>query len=44
MREYDQLRMYLFGLPETGSKFKALGYLDVIAPVPKAKKKNKKRR
>ena len=44
MREYDQLRVYLLGLPETGSKFKALGYLDIIAPIPKAKKKNKKRR
>lgn len=44
MREYGKLRMYLLGLPETGSKFKALGYLDVIAPIPKAKKKHKKRR
>ena len=41
---YDELRVYLLGLPETGSKFKALGYLDVIAPVHRAKKKNKKHR
>jgi hypothetical protein len=44
MREYDQLRIYLYGLPETGSKNKALSYLSVIAPVHKPKKKNKKRR
>ena len=43
MREYDQLRLYLYGLPDTGSKDKALGYLSIIAPIRKSKK-NKKRR
>ena len=41
---YDELRMYLLGLPETGSKFKALGYLDIIAPVRKVKKNKKHRK